>query len=426
MRVLAINQFYPPDHAATSQLLGELCEDLVRAGDEVTVVASQGTYLGTDRLPAREERAGVHVVRPWATSLGKATKLHRMADYLSFWATGILAVALAARPDVILTLTTPPMIAAGAVSVGALRGVPVVSWVQDVYPEVAAAFGVLPESARAYRALHALAAATHRGTTRVVALSDGMAERLARQGAAPERLRVVQNWADGSLIRPIPRADNPFRAEHGLQDRFVLMYSGNLGEGHDVATFVEAARLLRQERPEVLLLFVGEGSRKVEAERLARGLDNVRFLPYQPKERLAESLSGADVHLISLRADLDGLLVPSKLYGALASGRPLCYVGPAGCEVARVIRRARLGWEGRTGDARGLADAVIGLADPERWASAGGAARALFDAEFNRPHAVRRWREVLSEAAAAGSVTQRTFGRMSRAARSTEPVSWRR
>ncbi|MCL4752363.1 MAG: glycosyltransferase family 4 protein [Myxococcales bacterium] len=401
MRVLAINQFYPPDHAATSQLLGELCEDLVRAGDKVTVVASQGTYLGTERLPAREERAGVHVVRPWATSLGKATKLHRMSDYLSFWATGILAVARAQRPEVILTLTTPPMIAAGAVSVGALRGVPVVCWVQDVYPEVAAAFGVLPETARAYRALHALAAATHQGTTRVVALSDGMAERLVGQRAPRERLRVVQNWADGRMIRPIPHSENPFRAEHGLLERFVLMYSGNIGEGHDVATFVDAARRLRQQRPEVLLLFVGEGSRKKEAERLARGMDNVRFLPYQPKERLAESLSAADLHLISLRAELDGLLVPSKLYGALASGRPLCYVGPPGCEVARVIRGGELGWEGRPGDAQGLADAVLRLAEPGRWVGAGRAARALFEAEFDRPHAVRRWRGVLAEAAGA-------------------------
>lgn len=426
MRVLAINQFYPPDHAATSQLLGELCEDLVRSGDAVSVIASQGTYLGTERLPARELREGVQVVRPWATSLGKATKLHRMSDYLSFWATGILAVARAERPDVILTLTTPPMIAAGAVSVGALRGIPVVSWVQDVYPEVAAAFGVVSETAPVYRALHALAAATHRGTTRIVALSDGMAARLARQGAAPERLRVVQNWADGRLIRPIAHGENPFRAEHGLADRFVLTYSGNLGEGHDVATFVEAARLLRQTRPEALLLFVGEGSRKGEAERLARGLDNVRFLPYQPKERLAESLSAADVHLISLRADLDGLLVPSKLYGALASGRPICYVGPAGCEVAGMIRRADLGWEGRPGDASALAGAVVRLAEPERWASAGRAARALFDAEFDRPHAVRRWRQVLAEAAELGPARKRPFGRMSRASRSTESVSWRR
>lgn len=401
MRILAINQFYPPDHSATSQLLGELCEDLVRGGDEVSVIASQGTYLGTERLPPREERAGVTVVRPWASSLGKATKLHRMGDYLSFWVTGILAAVRAERPDVLLTLTTPPMIAAGAVGVGLLRGIPVVSWVQDVYPEVAAAFGVLSERGPAYRALHTLAAATHRGTSRIVALSEGMAERLATQGAPAGRVRVVQNWADGRLIRPVDRTANPFRKEHALSDRFVVMYSGNLGQGHDVATFLDAARLLAARRPDALVLFVGEGNRRAEAERLAAGLGNVRFLPHQPKERLAESLSAADVHLISLQEGLEGLLVPSKLYGALASGRPVCYVGPAACEVARVVRRSNVGWEGRPGDAEGLARALGDFAaDPARWERAGRGARELFSAELDRPHAVRRWREVLAEAAA--------------------------
>lgn len=426
MHVLAINQFYPPDHSATSQLLGELCEDLVQAGEEVTVVSSQGTYLGADRLAPREVRSGVRVVRPWATSLGKATKSRRMADYLSFWMSGILSVAKARRPDVILTLTTPPMIAAGAASVGVLRGIPTVSWVQDVYPEVAAAFGVLPETARSYRVLHALAGATHRATSRVVALSEGMAERLVEQGAPRERLRVVQNWADGRLIHPKERSNNPFRSEHGLTDRFVLMYSGNIGEGHDVATLVEAARLLRNRRPGVLLLFVGEGSRRAEAERLAGGAENVRFLPYQPRERLADSLSGADVHLISLREGLEGLLVPSKLYGALASGRPICYVGPAACEVARVVRGGRLGWEGRPGDAGGLADAIERLADPERWASAGRGARAVFDAEFDRTHAVRRWRAVLREAVEDQTASRDRGRRMLEAFRTTKTVSWRR
>lgn len=398
MRVLAINQFYPPDHSATSQLLGELCEDLVQAGDQVSVIASQGTYLGGERLPSRENRGGVRIVRPWATSLGKATKVHRMADYVSFWTTGILSAIWAHRPDVLLTLTTPPMIAAGVAGVGALRRIPVVSWVQDVYPDVAAAFGLLAPSTRTYRALHAMAAATHRATARVVALSEGMAARLVAQGAPPERIRVVQNWADGRLVQPLGRAQNRFRVEYGLADRFVLMYSGNLGEGHEVATFVEAARLLRDRRPDALLLFIGEGARKAEAERLARGLENVRFLPYQPRERLPESLSAADVHLISLREGLEGFLVPSKLYGALASGRPICYVGPAGCEVARVTRESGLGWEGRPGDARGLAAAVELLAEPERWARVGAAARSVFDREFDRFHAARRWRAVLAEA----------------------------
>src|SRR5262245_19791159 len=126
MRVLDVNQFYAPDHAATSQILTELCEDLAALGDEVTVIASRGSYLGGGRLSATEVIQGVRVVRPWATSLGKATIAHRLTDYLSFWATAVARAALEARPDVMLVLTTPPMIASGAVLVSAARRVPLV------------------------------------------------------------------------------------------------------------------------------------------------------------------------------------------------------------------------------------------------------------------------------------------------------------
>lgn len=400
MRVLAINQFYAPDHAATSQLLTELCEDLAAEGEDVTVIASRGTYLGGGKLPAAEVRAGVRVVRPWATSLGKASVPRRLADYLSFWATAVASAATEARPDVMLVLTTPPMIASGGVLVSAARGVPLVTWVQDVYPEVAVAFGVIAAGHPAATGFSLLQRATYRAARRVVALSAGMGERLVSQGAPRERLRVIPNWADGRAIYPLAHEENPFRREHDLEGRFVAMYSGNLGVGHDVATFLGAARLLDKTRPEVLFLFIGDGSRRAEAEALGRGLRNVRFLPYQPYETLRQSLSAADVHLISLREGLEGLLVPSKLYGALASGRPVMYVGPSACEVARVVREHDVGWEGRPGDVEGLCRALERAAAEPGWGKARGArARAIFEAEFDQAIAVGRWRRVLAEAA---------------------------
>lgn len=400
MRILAINQFYAPDHAATSQLLTELCEDLAAGGDEVTVIASRGNYLGGGRLPEEEVIGGVRVLRPWATSLGKASVPRRLADYLSFWATAVGRAAVVSRPDVMLVLTTPPMIASGGVLVSAARGVPLVTWVQDVYPEVAVAFGVIPEGHPAALGFSWLQQATYRNARRVVALSRGMGERLVAQGAPKDRLRVVPNWSDGGVIRPLAHEDNPFRREHGLEGRFVAMYSGNLGVGHDVATFIEAARRLEAERPEVLFLFIGDGGRRAEAEGLARGLGNVRFLPYQPYAALRQSLTAADVHLISLREGLEGLLVPSKLYGALASGRPVMYVGPESCEVARVVREHEVGWEGRPGDAAGLARAITQAAGSSGWrAERGQRARHVFEEHFDRPRAVDRWRKVLEEAA---------------------------
>jgi glycosyltransferase involved in cell wall biosynthesis len=396
MRVLAVNQFYPPDLSATSQLLGELCEDLVARGHYVDVIASQGTYLGGERLPAREVLRGVHVRRLLATSLGKRTRAHRMADYLTFWASAVGSSLVALRPDVLLALTTPPMIAFGLAGVTALRNVPLVTWIQDVYPEIAVAFGVLQPRSVAYRSLRAAATATHRFTSRVVALSDGMAEHLVHQGARRSTVCAIPNWADGQLIRPIPRDENPFRRQHGFGERFIVMYSGNLGQGHDVETLIGTARILHRIQPEVEFVFIGSGGRRLEAESLAAALPNVRFLPYQRREDLPLSLSAADIHLVSLRPGLDGLLVPSKFYAALAAGRAVFYVGPAACDVATVIRREHLGWEGRNGDAVGLADAVANLVRrPEEWSAVGRRARKVFEECYERSVCVTRWEETL-------------------------------
>jgi len=400
VKILAINQFYAPDSAATAQLLAQLCEDLVTQGDEVTVIASRGTYSGGERLAACDTIAGVNVVRPWATSLGKATIGHRLSDYVSFWVGAVSAAVRARRPEVMLVLSTPPMIAVGAALVSAARQIPLVSWVHDVYPEIAVAFGLLGEHHPAITALRAMSRVSQPAVHTHVALAEDMALRLGAQGIAPSRIRVVHNWADGAVLAPVPRANNRFLDEHGLRDRFVVMYSGNLGVGHDLQTFVDAARQLAASHPRVVFVFVGGGARRAETEQATASIPNVRFLPAQPRAQLAESLSAADAHLVSLRDGFEGLLVPSKLYSIMAVGRPILYVGPASSEVARVVNTHRLGWAGQPGDAHGLADAIAALVtDDARRAATGAAARQTLEAEFDRTRAVAKWREVLQQAA---------------------------
>jgi glycosyltransferase involved in cell wall biosynthesis len=400
IRILAVNQFYAPDPSATSQLLTELCEDLVRGGDEVTVVASRTSHLGPAKLPARDRIAGVDVLRPWAMRLGKRTMRRRLADYLTFWTSAVGRLALARRPDVVLALTTPPLIAAGAAAVARARELPLVLWVQDVYPEAAVALGVLRRDGAAVGALSALARFAHGVGRFSVALADDMARRLEAQGQRPERVRVIQNWADGRAVACIGRAESPLRRELGGAGRFIAMYSGNIGLGHDVETLVGAARILAERSAAIGLVFVGDGARRAEAQRAAHGLPNVRFLPSQPRARLTESLAAADVHLASLRDGLEGLLVPSKIYGVLAAGRPLFFVGPAASEPARLVREHAVGWEGRPGDPAALASALERARDDAVWTAAcGRRARALLEARFDRPLAVARWRELLLEAA---------------------------
>lgn len=401
MRVTAVSLFYAPDMAAGSQLLTELCEDLVTAGDEVTVICGRGTYLGGEPLPARETINGVRVERAWATSFGKSTIVGRLSDYGSFWASSIAKGLFASSPDVMLAVSFPPMIAAGAALAARRHGAPLVTWVQDVYPELAARFGLMSERSVGYRALRGLQRMTHAASARTVAISEGMAARLREQGAVEERTRVVPNWSDARTIRPRD-GESAFRSAHDFAGRFVVMYSGNLGVAHEFQTLLGAARVLSTRRPEVLFVFIGDGQRKREAQGLASGLSNVRFMDYQPHASLGESLPSADAHVISLRDDLAGLVVPSKLYGAMACGRPVFYVGPPECEVGRVVRNHSIGWAGRVGDVEGLAAAIERAATDSPWAhDCGARARATFEARYDRGVATQAWRDVLKEAVAA-------------------------
>lgn len=397
MRILFVNQFYAPDESATAELLAELCEDLAAAGHEVAVVASRGRYEGGTPFPPRELRRGVAVTRCPATSLGKATTAARLTDYLSFSLTGLATAALARRPDVLVALTTPPLLPATAAAVARARGIPLVTWIQDVYPEVAAALGALAPGSAAYRGFQALMRFAHGAAARIVTLSDGMAARVRAQGAPGDRVRVIPNWADGDRIFPVARAENGLLRRLDLTERFVVMYSGNVGLSHDLSGLVEAARRLEARCPRLVLLVVGDGGGLAEVRRRAEGLANVRFLPRQPREGLAESLSAADLHCIALRPELEGLVVPSKLYGALAAGRPVLYLGPPGCEVARTVRELDAGWVVDPSDAAAIADRLAAVCEHPATAATEARLRGAFTRELDRGRAVARWEELLGE-----------------------------
>lgn len=396
MRVLVLSQFYAPDEAAGTQFLVELCEHLVKHGHDVEVITSRTTNHGGPPLAPSEVVGGVQVTRAWSTSLGKAHLAHRLSDYGTFFASAIVRTLAARSVDLLLSVTVPPLIPAVAALASRVHRTPLVTWVQDVYPDVAVELGVLGPESPVVTALTALQRRSLGQCARVVAISEGMSRRLEAHGAPRESLRVIHNWSDGAHV--VPRGagiETPFRLEHGLAGRFVLTYSGNLGMAHEFETLVAAAGALAAD-PRFLLLFIGAGGRLKEARAMSEGAANVRFLPFQPTANLNQSLTAADAHAITLRTPLEGLIVPSKLYGALACGKPLFYVGPEHCEVARVIASSELGWSGRPGDVEGLVRALRRALDDSRWAEERGArARAAFDASFTRSIALEKWRALL-------------------------------
>jgi glycosyltransferase involved in cell wall biosynthesis len=392
VRLIILNQFFYPDHSATSQLMTDLAESLVARGVEVTAVAGRGRYNGGETLPPREDFRGVKIERAWATGFGKGNVFGRLSDYLTFYLGAALKLFTLPRHNIVMALTTPPLIGLLALSVCRLRGMKLVALVQDIYPDVAVALGALKPDSFATRAFDRLNRLVLRRADRVVALGECMREVIVEKvGDARGRVDVIHNWADGEKIMPLAEGErNEFAAGHDLGDRFVVLFSGNFGRVNDFATPLAAARILR-ERADILFLFVGDGAKAGEIEEFvgAHDLRNVRILPYQPRERLRQSLAAGSVHLVTLAPGLAGLSVPSKTYGIFAAARPVIFVGDPRSDAARLVAENGCGEIVSTGDSERLAAVVVCLAkDRELAAEMGRRARALFERRFERAHAV--------------------------------------
>ncbi len=379
MKVLLLNQYFHPDIAATATLATDLAVDLAAAGLEVTALATRGDYRGGARLPPGELYRGVRIVRVSSTGLGRASTVARLADYGSFFAGAAARLASAERPDVVIAMSTPPLVALLGSAMRA-KGARFVYWAQDVYPDLAVELGVLGAKSVPARLLRRIARSMIRGADAVVVPGEVMGERLRRAGAPAERLHVVPNWADGRKLAPVDPSANPVRGELARDGRPLVMYSGNLGKGHDVETLIALARAMSRE---ARFVFVGGGAGRQALDGAERdGL--VSLLPYAPAESLARSLSAADVHLVSQDPRTLGLIEPSKLYGIMAVGRPVLYVGPQESQVARTVEKEGIGRVVANGDVKGAVDGLRALiaAAPVL----GPRARAAFLARYDRVH----------------------------------------
>lgn len=395
-----LNRYFHPDISATSQMLSDLAFHLAAEGHAVHVISSRQRYDDpAAQLPAEEKIAGVQVHRVWTSRFGRARLTGRAIDYLSFYGFAALTLLRLARPgDSVIAKTDPPLISVPAAVVAHLRGARLVNWVQDVFPEVAERMGVRFARGPLGALLRGLRNWSMRSAVVNVVLGETMARTLRDMGGTM-RLAVIHNWADGEAIQPVPPEANPLRAAWNLAGRFVLVYSGNMGRAHEFATILAAADLLR-ERAEIVFLFIGGGHFRawIEREAGARGLANIRFQPYQPREHLAHSLGVADVHLTCLLPAMEGLVVPSKLYAILASGRPTLHVGDPAGEIAGILAAGEAGFCVPTGDAAALAARIEELAAaPAERVTLGGNARRVFDARFDRRIAFAHWTRLLQE-----------------------------
>ena len=412
MRILFLNRFFHPDISPTSQILSDLAFHLA-AEHEVHVITSRLRYDDPgDPLPGSEQVRGVAVHRVWSSRFGRASLGGRAVDYASFYVTATARLRRLTRPgDVVVAMTDPPLISVPAAAIATRKGARLVNWIQDLFPEVAGELDFRGLPAAAHNALASMRDRSLQIAERNVALGDRMASRLA--GKLPDaRVRVIHNWASGEQIRPLPPERNRLRREWDLDGKFVVGYSGNMGRAHDFASVLGAAQRLAASRDVVFVLIGGGKQRQIlEAEVRSRGLGNVLFRPYQPREALGHSLTLPDCHIVSLKPSLEGLIVPSKLYSSLAAGRPVIFLGAPDGEIARLMNaNPAFGIRVAPDDEAALADAIEYLRNNrDRAAALGTCARELFERRFDRPIAMAHWSQVIAELAPAARATAASY-----------------
>jgi glycosyltransferase involved in cell wall biosynthesis len=399
-RVLFLNRSYWPDAEATGQLLTELCEDLTPSFD-VTVIAGQPNENPTNacyRRHGTEVHNGVRVRRVLHTRFSKRFLPGRLMNYLSFLIGALWAAIWTRRPDIVVVETDPPLLCLIGWFLQRVRGARLICYLHDIHPDIGIALGRLRDR-WPLRRLRQLLFHVYRGADRVIVLSRDMRDRIARSGVNPERIVCIPNWIDTSVVRPVKQG-NAFRRQNGVDGQFVVMYSGNLGLCQRLEDVIAAAACLH-ERSDILFLLVGGGSLKRQLEdQVARlGLTNVRFLPYQPKAELARSLSAADVHLVPLDERIASCLMPSKLYGVLASATPLVAVAPEGCELTELTLEHGVGVLAPPGQPEALAEVIEKLAD-HAWdlPEMGKRARRLAESHYDRRQVTPRFHALLRAA----------------------------
>jgi len=334
-RVIFINRFYWPDSPATAQLLTDLAEALAARSVSVIVVTT-----GTSKMPAAETHRGVAIVRLSQRQLYPASLWRRMRDCEQFrrgvraWLEGNLE-----KEDILVSLTDPPLIGVTVTKMARRKGARMIHWVQDIFPEIAANVFGIP----LLNLLRASRDQAWRGASLCVTPGEAMRDFIVARGVPQARTIAIPNWAPVGLAPVSAETVAAWKARHQLADKFVVMYSGNLGRAHDFNWCVPLAETFRND-PRIVFAFVGMGPRlaTLEAAVAEAGLANVHFLPPAPRADLAALLSAGDVHVVSIRAGCETLVFPSKLAGISAVGRPTLVIGPTGSEPTRLVTTA--GW----------------------------------------------------------------------------------
>jgi colanic acid biosynthesis glycosyl transferase WcaI len=397
MKILVLNLYYPPDTSATAKMAAGFLAPLA-AKHEVTLICGRPSYDPTERRAWRlwqTERLGITVVRVGSTDYPRTQMARRVLNYLSYAALSVPR-ALFVRCDVVLAMTDPPFEGIVGAVVAMLKGKPFVYNICDLYPDMALAGSIVSPGllARVWERLHRWAL---RRATRVIVLGDDMKARIIGKGVTPERVAIVRYGVeiDAASSAP-PELDTEVISAIRSDFRFVLLHAGNLGFYGAWETLLAGAREL--EADGVGLVFVGDGAQRARLEEAAARSTNVRFLPFFPPSKIASVLAAGDAHVITIKRGLEGVVVPSKMYGILAAGRPIVALAPLQTDAASLGARGGFGVAADPDNPAELVAIVRALlGDPARLAEMGLAARTAAS-RYARANETLKFQCILEEA----------------------------
>jgi len=408
--ILILSQVYPPDPASVGQHMHDVAAELVKRGHRVKVItADRGYDDPTVKYDRFEKRDGVEVHRVRWSSFGKKSIPIRATAMMIFMLHCLWAGLTTRGLKKILVSTSPPMCGFAAGLAHSIRSVPLTYWVMDLNPDQMIELGKMKPDAFAAGVLNALQRFVLRRSAQVVPLDRFMADRLYKKLTITEadrvraKVTIMPPWPHEEALDDIPHEKNWFREKHGLNDKFVFMYSGNHGYSTPVTTLLQAGLKMNAEGkdPGTLFMFIGGGVGKKEVDQTisASKPTNIRSMPYQPFKDLAFSLSAADVHLVTVGNDVVGVVHPCKIYGAMAVGRPILLVAPNPCHASDIIKDHGVGWHISHGDVDGTVRTIreIAAMPTERLAEMGRKAKAYIDREMSKSSLCGRFCDIVEE-----------------------------
>lgn len=399
MKVLLLNLYYPPDTSATAKMAHAVV-DTISIDHRVTVLCGRPSYDSNERRPWRlyqtENADLVRVIRAGSTAFPRFQMMKRLTNYLSYVALAIPR-ALFLDCDVVLAMTDPPFQGIVGAFVAMLKRRPYLYNIRDLYPDMAVAGDIVKRGmlVRVWERLHRWAL---RRAARVIVLGEDMRTRIIARGVEASRVVVIRDGADAPLPDASPAAPDPdvVRAiRAGFS--FVVLHAGNLGFYGAWRTLVTAARKLANDG--VGLVFVGDGAQRGEVEAIAAGADNIRFLDFFPAAKIPSVLAAADVHVVTIKRGLEGVVVPSKMYGILAAGKPIIAVAPGETDVVSVGLQQGFAVAADPDKPSELVDAIRMLSsNVNKLRLMGGAARAAAPA-YDRVKQLQKFAEILNQIA---------------------------